>query len=199
MVALAPYAPRFPFETWILPKRHQALFEDAPRHEYASLARLLGDILRRMNKDAAVSAVQPADPQRAAGRAGGGLLPLARGDHSEADEGGRLRVGDRVLPEPDGAGRSGARCCATRVASRIRRGGFRPASDSRPARPCRPRIAVVRYGFVASGNNSVVECDLAKVEVAGSNPVSRSNPSLMNAGEGCPPIARECAKADCRR
>jgi UDPglucose--hexose-1-phosphate uridylyltransferase len=50
MVALAPYAPRFPFETWILPKRHQSLFEDAPRHEYASLAQLLGDILRRMNR-----------------------------------------------------------------------------------------------------------------------------------------------------
>ena len=33
---------------------------------------------------------------------------------------------------------------------------------------------MVRYKFVASGNNSVVECDLAKVEVAGSNPVSRS-------------------------
>jgi UDPglucose--hexose-1-phosphate uridylyltransferase len=49
-VAVAPYAPRFPFETWILPKRHQAFFEDAPRQEYASLARLLGDILRRMNK-----------------------------------------------------------------------------------------------------------------------------------------------------
>jgi UDPglucose--hexose-1-phosphate uridylyltransferase len=50
MVAIAPYAPRFPFETWILPKRHQAHFEDAPRHEYASLARLLGDVLRRMNR-----------------------------------------------------------------------------------------------------------------------------------------------------
>ena len=50
MVAVAPYAPRFPFETWILPRRHQSLFEDAPRHEYASLARLLGDILRRMNQ-----------------------------------------------------------------------------------------------------------------------------------------------------
>jgi UDPglucose--hexose-1-phosphate uridylyltransferase len=50
MVATAPYAPRFPFETWILPRRHQSHFEDAPRHEYASLARLLGDILRRMNK-----------------------------------------------------------------------------------------------------------------------------------------------------
>ena len=34
---------------------------------------------------------------------------------------------------------------------------------------------MVRYLFCAGGNNSVVECDLAKVEVAGSNPVSRSN------------------------
>jgi len=50
MVALAPYAPRFPFETWIVPRRHEARFEDAPRHEYASLARMLGDILRRMHK-----------------------------------------------------------------------------------------------------------------------------------------------------
>jgi UDPglucose--hexose-1-phosphate uridylyltransferase len=50
MVAIAPYAPRFPFETWLLPKRHQASFEDAPRHEYAALARLLGEILRRMNR-----------------------------------------------------------------------------------------------------------------------------------------------------
>ena len=35
----------------------------------------------------------------------------------------------------------------------------------------------VCYGTFVSqvrGNNSVVECDLAKVEVAGSNPVSRS-------------------------
>ena len=50
MVAIAPYAPRFPFETWILPKRHQSRFEDSPRHEYAALATLLGDILRRMNR-----------------------------------------------------------------------------------------------------------------------------------------------------
>ena len=50
MVAIAPYAPRFPFETWILPRRHQSHFEDAWRHEYGALARLLGDVLRRMNK-----------------------------------------------------------------------------------------------------------------------------------------------------
>ena len=38
-----------------------------------------------------------------------------------------------------------------------------------------PRTSFVWY-FQGSlgGNNSVVECDLAKVEVAGSNPVSRS-------------------------
>jgi hypothetical protein len=35
--------------------------------------------------------------------------------------------------------------------------------------PCYARVSS------AGGNNSVVECDLAKVEVAGSNPVSRSN------------------------
>jgi UDPglucose--hexose-1-phosphate uridylyltransferase len=49
-IAIAPYAPRFPFETWILPRRHQAHFEDAHRQEIASLARLLGDLLRRMNR-----------------------------------------------------------------------------------------------------------------------------------------------------
>jgi len=50
MIAVAPYAPRFPFETWILPRRHHSSYEDAHRHEYASLARMLGEILRRMNR-----------------------------------------------------------------------------------------------------------------------------------------------------
>ena len=96
MVAVAPYAPRFPFETWILPRRHQALFEDAPRHEYASLARLLGDILRRMNKALQMPPYNLLIHSAPVGGAGGGLLPLARGDHPEADEGGRVRVGDRA-------------------------------------------------------------------------------------------------------
>ena len=49
-VAIAPYAPRFPFETWLLPRRHQTRYEEAPRQDLASLARLLGDMLRRMNR-----------------------------------------------------------------------------------------------------------------------------------------------------
>src|SRR5207237_1120941 len=49
-VAIAPYAPRFPFETWLLPKRHGARFEDAPRQEYESLARLLKPVLMRIDR-----------------------------------------------------------------------------------------------------------------------------------------------------
>ena len=59
---------------------------------------------------------------------------------------------------------------------------------------CLPVTAVVHFGVAvhdASGNNSVVECDLAKVEVAGSNPVSRSNfrrpPGLEVTIERIPP------------
>jgi UDPglucose--hexose-1-phosphate uridylyltransferase len=50
MVAVAPYAPRFPFETWLLPRRHSSRFEEAPRHEYESLARLLKAVLGRINR-----------------------------------------------------------------------------------------------------------------------------------------------------
>ena len=50
MLAIAPYAPRYPFETWILPRSHGSRFEDAGRHEYESLARMLKLVLSRMDK-----------------------------------------------------------------------------------------------------------------------------------------------------
>jgi UDPglucose--hexose-1-phosphate uridylyltransferase len=50
VVAVAPFAPRFPFETWLLPRRHEALFESASPSEYRAFARMLGDVLRRMGK-----------------------------------------------------------------------------------------------------------------------------------------------------
>jgi UDPglucose--hexose-1-phosphate uridylyltransferase len=50
IVALAPFAPRFPFETWLLPKRHGARFEEAPRPQYEALARLLKSVLVRMDR-----------------------------------------------------------------------------------------------------------------------------------------------------
>jgi UDPglucose--hexose-1-phosphate uridylyltransferase len=50
IIALAPYAPRFAFETWILPRRHGARFEEAPRQEYEGLAQMLKSVLTRMNR-----------------------------------------------------------------------------------------------------------------------------------------------------
>jgi UDPglucose--hexose-1-phosphate uridylyltransferase len=50
IIALAPYAPRFAFETWLLPKRHGARFEEAPRHQYEGLASILKSVLQRMDR-----------------------------------------------------------------------------------------------------------------------------------------------------
>lgn len=48
-VAISPFAPRFPFETWILSARHRSAFEESGVGELRGLATLLGDFLRRMN------------------------------------------------------------------------------------------------------------------------------------------------------
>lgn len=44
-IAVAPYASRFPFEVWLLPRRHNARFEDASEAECGSLARTLKSLL----------------------------------------------------------------------------------------------------------------------------------------------------------
>jgi UDPglucose--hexose-1-phosphate uridylyltransferase len=49
-VAIAPFAPRFPFETWVLPKTHDHFFEDAQKHEYVSLSRIMREFLLRQEK-----------------------------------------------------------------------------------------------------------------------------------------------------
>jgi UDPglucose--hexose-1-phosphate uridylyltransferase len=48
-IAVAPFAPRFPFETWILPTRHCAAFEESEIDELRGLGGVLQDFLRRMN------------------------------------------------------------------------------------------------------------------------------------------------------
>jgi UDPglucose--hexose-1-phosphate uridylyltransferase len=47
---ISPFAPRFPFETWILPKRHSSYFEHATKQEYVDLARSLRETLIRLNR-----------------------------------------------------------------------------------------------------------------------------------------------------
>jgi UDPglucose--hexose-1-phosphate uridylyltransferase len=49
-MALAPFAPRVPFETWVLPVGHRSSFEATSAEELLALAGLLGELLRRMAK-----------------------------------------------------------------------------------------------------------------------------------------------------
>jgi UDPglucose--hexose-1-phosphate uridylyltransferase len=49
-VALEPYAPRFPFETWIMPMRHASHFENIDGPALQNLAWVLRSILRKMDR-----------------------------------------------------------------------------------------------------------------------------------------------------
>ncbi len=46
-VTLCPYAPRYPFEMWILPRRHESAFENSPSQLYENLARILKIVLNK--------------------------------------------------------------------------------------------------------------------------------------------------------
>jgi len=47
---LAPYAPRFPFETWILPKQHSSHYEDSEPPLLDNLAWVLRSTMRKIDK-----------------------------------------------------------------------------------------------------------------------------------------------------
>ncbi|MEZ5351125.1 MAG: HIT domain-containing protein [Bryobacteraceae bacterium] len=48
-MAISPYAPRFPFETWIVPRRHASHFETMEGPQAANLAWMLRMVLRKMD------------------------------------------------------------------------------------------------------------------------------------------------------
>jgi UDPglucose--hexose-1-phosphate uridylyltransferase len=49
-LAFAPYAPRFPFETWIVPRRHSSHFEDIQDDEVPDMARMLQLVIGKMER-----------------------------------------------------------------------------------------------------------------------------------------------------
>ena len=116
-VAFCPYASRFPFETWILPKHHNSHFENIQKIEVDELGTVLKTILLKLETALDKPAynyiihTSPFDTQAAA------ALPLAHRDHPAADARGRLRVGHRLLHQPRAAGAGGG-------ASAGDRGGF---------------------------------------------------------------------------
>ncbi len=49
-IAIEPFAPRFPFETWILPKHHFSHYEEMADNLYFELAEVLKETLGRINQ-----------------------------------------------------------------------------------------------------------------------------------------------------
>jgi UDPglucose--hexose-1-phosphate uridylyltransferase len=50
-LVIEPFAPRFPFETWILPRRHDSSYQIvSDEEEYVDLASILKDTLQRLNQ-----------------------------------------------------------------------------------------------------------------------------------------------------
>jgi UDPglucose--hexose-1-phosphate uridylyltransferase len=49
-LTLAPYAPRFPFETWIIPRRHESAFENSSSQVYEALAKSLKTLLAKADQ-----------------------------------------------------------------------------------------------------------------------------------------------------
>lgn len=49
-LAIVPYAPRFPFEVWVLPKKHTSYFEESQKFQFEALARLFSETLRRLDR-----------------------------------------------------------------------------------------------------------------------------------------------------
>jgi len=74
IVAIAPYASRVPFETWVLPRSHASRFEDAPPQVLASLAGMLKSLVGRMPRVSRVAGfewgsgfyINPTSPEEAA-------------------------------------------------------------------------------------------------------------------------------------
>jgi UDPglucose--hexose-1-phosphate uridylyltransferase len=49
-VSFAPFAPRFPFETWIMPKTHSSNYSSGTPEQYANLALILQETLKRLDR-----------------------------------------------------------------------------------------------------------------------------------------------------
>jgi UDPglucose--hexose-1-phosphate uridylyltransferase len=49
-VAFCPYAPRFAYETWLLPKSHAAAFEECSQQNLTDFARALRETIIRLNR-----------------------------------------------------------------------------------------------------------------------------------------------------
>ena len=136
LMVLQPWAPRFPFETWILPKRHESHFEQTEDATLQNLAWVLRSTLRKIDKVLEHPPLQLHRAQRAAAGESPGALSLAHRNHSQADQGGGIRMGHGLLHQSRRRRRSRRSSCGNR--------GWRepPAADAETA-PHRRILAIV--------------------------------------------------------
>ena len=112
-LAVSPYAPRFPFETWMLPKRHGAVVRGRRRGTSTrALARMLKETLQRMNRALESPPFNLIIHSAPFSEDTAEYVPLAHRDHAEADEGGGVRVGDAGSISIPRRPKRRLRCCA---------------------------------------------------------------------------------------
>ena len=106
--AFCPYASRFPFETWIVPKNHSSHFENIPKpgvDDLGARARTRFSTSSRLALDNPaynyIIHTAPFDHERAA------PLPLAHRGDSAAEQGRGFRVGLGLLHQPGSSRRCG--------------------------------------------------------------------------------------------
>jgi len=49
-IVISPFAPKSPFETWILPKKHSAVYEDISDEDLKPLASIFSETMKRLDK-----------------------------------------------------------------------------------------------------------------------------------------------------
>lgn len=47
---IAPFAPRFPFETWIIPRKHDSAFENSPTEKFGELAKVIKTLAAKLDR-----------------------------------------------------------------------------------------------------------------------------------------------------
>ncbi len=113
-VSIAPFASRSPFELGVFPKNHSSAFSRMSSGQIENLARLVRDVLQKLDKTLGGPAVQSCASGPAVLASPGGLLkdhrrrfPLAPGDLAPSDWGNRIRAYLVVLLQPCSSGTCG--------------------------------------------------------------------------------------------
>ncbi len=104
-LAICPYAARFPFEVWIVPRRHHSHFEEADIPTIRNLGWAMRVVLRKIDKVLEAAPLQLQSAHRSQPGTRDASLPLAHRVDPQADSNRRLRMGHRLLHQSHPAGR----------------------------------------------------------------------------------------------